>query len=440
MEKYWDKDIETMSREDMKALQSERLVKQVKHVYENVKYYRDLMDKKGVKPEDIKGIEDLHKLPFISKADLRDGYPYGLLAVPLSECVRIHSTSGTTGKRVVAFYTQNDIDIWDNCCARAITAAGGTKEDVVQVAYGFGLFTGGAGLNGGSHKVGCLTLPMSSGNTERQIQFMQDLEATILCCTPSYAAYIGETVAEMGISPDDLKLKAGIFGAEPWTEEMRQTIEKSLGIKAYDIYGLTETSGPGVAFECSEQTGLHINEDNFIPEIIDPDTGEVLPDGEVGELVFTSITKEAFPLLRYRTRDLCVLSRGKCSCGRTLVKMTKPMGRSDDMMIIRGVNVFPSQIETVLIAEGYAPNYIIEVDRVNNSDTLDISVEMKPEQFSDKVKDMQDQERSLALAIKTMLGINPKVHLVSPKSIARSEGKAVRVIDKRKLHDAPAKK
>ena len=440
MEKYWDPEIETMSREDMKALQSERLVKQVKRVYENVKYYRDLMDKKGVKPEDIKSIDDLHKLPFISKADLRDGYPYGLLAVPLSECVRIHSTSGTTGKRVVAFYTQNDVDLWDNCCARAITAAGGTKEDVVHVAYGFGLFTGGAGLNGGSHKVGCLTLPMSSGNTERQIQFMQDLGSTILCCTPSYAAYIGETVQEMGISPDDLKLKAGIFGAEPWTEEMRQTIEKSLGIKAYDIYGLTETSGPGVAFECSEQTGMHINEDNFIPEIIDPDTGEVLPDGEVGELVFTSITKEAFPLLRYRTRDLCVLSRGKCSCGRTLVKMTKPMGRSDDMMIIRGVHVFPSQIETVLIAEGYAPNYIIEVDRVNNSDTLDISVEMKPEQFSDKVKDMQDQERSLALAIKTMLGINPKVHLVSPKSIARSEGKAVRVIDKRKLHDTPVKK
>ncbi|MBR3421725.1 MAG: phenylacetate--CoA ligase [Ruminococcus sp.] len=440
MEKYWDKDIETMSREDMKALQSERLVKQVKHVYDNVKYYRDLMDKKGVKPEDIKSIDDLHKLPFISKADLRDGYPYGLLAVPLKDCVRIHSTSGTTGKRVVAFYTQNDLDMWANCVARAITAAGGTNEDVVQIAYGYGLFTGGSGLHDGSHKVGCLTLPMSSGNTERQIQFMQDLGATILCCTPSYAAYIGETIQEMGISPDDLKLRAGIFGAEPWTEEMRQTIEKSLGIKAYDIYGLTETSGPGVAFECCEQTGMHINEDNFIPEIIDPETGEVLPDGEVGELVFTSITKEAFPLLRYRTRDLCVLSRGKCSCGRTLVKMTKPMGRSDDMMIIRGVNVFPSQIETVLIAEGYAPNYIIEVDRVNNSDTLDISVEMKPEQFSDKVKDMQDQERSLALAIKTMLGINPKVHLVSPKSIARSEGKAVRVIDKRKLHDVPAKK
>lgn len=439
MEKYWDKDIETMPPEKMKALQSERLVKQVKHVYENVKYYRDLMDEKGVKPEDITSVDDLHKLPFISKADLRDSYPYGMLAVPLSECVRIHSTSGTTGKRVVAFYTQNDVDMWENCIARAITAAGGDENDVLQVAYGYGLFTGGAGVHGGSHKVGCLTLPMSSGNTERQIQFMQDLGATFLCCTPSYAAYIGETIQEMGISPDDLKLRAGIFGAEPWTEEMRQTIEKSLGIKAYDIYGLTETSGPGVAFECSEQKGMHINEDNFIPEIINPDTGEVLPDGEVGELVFTSITKEAFPLLRYRTRDLCVLSRGKCKCGRTLVKMTKPMGRSDDMMIIRGVNVFPSQIETVLIAEGYAPNYIIEVDRVNNNDTLDISVEMKPEQFSDKVKDMQDQERSLALAIKTMLGINPKVHLVSPKSITRSEGKAVRVIDKRRLHDMPAK-
>ena len=440
MERYWNKEIETMSREDMKKLQDERLVAQVKHVYENVKYYRDLMDEKGVKPEDIKGTDDLHKLPFLSKADLREAYPYGLLAKPLSDCVRIHSTSGTTGKRVVAFYTQNDLDMWADCVARAITAAGGTNEDVVQIAYGYGLFTGGSGLHDGSHKVGCLTLPMSSGNTERQIQFMQDLGATILCCTPSYAAYIGETIEEMGIKPEDLKLKAGIFGAEPWTEEMRQTIEKSLGIKAFDIYGLTESSGPGVAFECCEQTGMHINEDNFIAEIIDPETGEVLPEGEVGELVFTSITKEAFPLLRYRTRDLCVLSRKKCSCGRTLVKMAKPMGRSDDMMIIRGVNVFPSQIETVLIAEGYAPNYIIEVDRINNSDTLDIVVEMKPEQFSDKVKDMQDQERALALAIKTMLGINPKVHLVSPKSITRSEGKAVRVIDKRKLHDAPVKK
>lgn len=439
MEKYWNQEIECMSREDMKKLQSERLVAQVKHVYENVKYYRDLMDEKGVKPEDINSIEDLCKLPFLSKADLREAYPYGLLSAPLSECVRIHSTSGTTGKRVVAFYTQHDIDLWDDCCARAITAAGGTKDDVCQIAYGFGLFTGGAGLNGGSHKVGCLTLPMSSGNTERQIQFMRDLGSTILCCTPSYAAYIGETLHEMGLTPDDIDLKAGIFGAEPWTEEMRRSIEDSLGIKAYDIYGLTETSGPGVAFECSEQTGMHINEDNFIAEIINPETGEVLPDGEVGELVFTSITKEAFPLLRYRTRDLCKLSRGKCSCGRTLVKMTKPMGRSDDMLIIRGVNVFPSQIETVLIEQGYSPNYLIEVDRVNNSDTLDINVEMNPEQFSDKVADIQDKERELAGAIKTMLGIHPKVHLVSPKSITRSDGKAVRVIDRRKLHDNPAK-
>ncbi len=435
MERYWNKEIETMSREDMKKLQDERLVAQVKHVYENVKYYRDLMDEKGVKPEYIRSTDDLHKLPFLSKADLREAYPYGLLAKPLSDCVRIQSTSGTTGKRVVAFYTQNDIDLWEDCCARAITAAGGTNEDVCQVCYGYGLFTGGPGLNCCSHKVGCLTLPMSSGNTERQITFMRDLGATILCCTPSYAAYIGETLHDMGYTADDIKLKAGIFGAEPWTEEMRRSIEKSLGIKAYDIYGLTETSGPGVSFECSEQTGMHINEDHFIPEIINPDTGEVLPEGEVGELVFTSITKEAFPLLRYRTRDLCVLSRKKCSCGRTLIKMTKPMGRSDDMLIIRGVNVFPSQIETVLIEQGYSPNYLIEVDRVNNSDTLDISVEMNPDQLSDKVKDMQQQERALAEAMKTMLGINPKIHLVTPKSITRSEGKAVRVIDRRKLHD-----
>ncbi|MBQ5335030.1 MAG: phenylacetate--CoA ligase [Oscillospiraceae bacterium] len=435
MAKFWREDIETMSSEDMRALQSERLRKQVRHVYDNVPYYRNMMDNKGVAPDDIQSVDDLKKLPFLSKADLREAYPYGLLAVPLTDCVRIHSTSGTTGKRVVAFYTQHDVDLWEDCCARAITAAGGGADDVVQVAYGYGLFTGGAGLHGGSHKVGSLTLPMSSGNTERQIQFIQDLGATVLCCTPSYAAYIGETIHDMGLSPDDLQLKAGIFGAEPWTEEMRRSIEKSLGIKAYDIYGLTEISGPGVAFECCEQKGMHINEDHFIAEIIDPETGEVLPDGTVGELVFTSITKEAFPLLRYRTRDLCVLTRGKCACGRTLVKMAKPMGRSDDMMIIRGVNVFQSQIETVLIEQGYSPNYLIEVDRVNNTDTLDISVEMTAEQFSDKMKDLQDTERELASAITAMLGIRPKVHLVSPKTIARSEGKAVRVIDRRKLHD-----
>ena len=434
-ERYWQEEIETMALEDMKKLQSERLVAQVKHVYDNVEFYRKRMDEKGVKPEDIKSVEDLHKLPFVTKDDLRDCYPYGMLAVPLSDCVRIQSTSGTTGKRVVAFYTQDDVELWENCCARAIVAVGGTNEDVCQVCYGYGLFTGGPGLNGGSHKVGCLTLPMSSGNTDRQIQFMMDLNATIICCTPSYAAYIGEALKEQGYKPSDNKLKAGIFGAEPWTEEMRREIEASLGIKAYDIYGLTETSGPGVSFECSEQTGMHVNEDNFIPEIIDPDTGEVLPDGEKGELVFTSITKKAFPLLRYRTRDICVLSRKKCSCGRTLIKMSKPMGRSDDMLIIRGVNVFPSQIETVLIKEGYAPNYQIVVDRVNNTDTLDVNVELAPEAFSDTVKEVTAAEKKLAEAIKTMLGINPKVHLVAPKTIARSEGKAVRVIDKRKLHD-----
>lgn len=435
MQNYFQKEIETMPVEEIKKLQSEKLVKQVKHVYENVEYYRNLMDEKGVTPDDIKGIEDLYKLPFLTKADLRDAYPYGLLAKPLSECVRIHSTSGTTGKRVVAFYTQNDVDMWEDCCARAIVAAGGTKEDVCQVAYGYGLFTGGFGLNGGSHKVGCLTLPMSSGNTERQIQFMTDLNATILCCTPSYAAYIGETLQEQGYKPEDIPLKAGIFGAEPWTEEMRRNIEQTLGIKAYDIFGLTECSGPGVAFECSEQSGMHINEDHFIAEIIDPDTGEVLPEGSKGELVFTALDKEAFPLLRYRTRDICVLSREKCACGRTLIKMAKPMGRSDDMMIIRGVNVFPSQIETVLLNQGYQPNYQIIVDRKGNTDTFDVNVEMNADQFTDTVAGITAKEKALANAMKTMLGINPAVHLVEPKSIVRSEGKAVRVIDKRKLHD-----
>ncbi|MBO4235479.1 MAG: phenylacetate--CoA ligase [Firmicutes bacterium] len=433
--RYYQKEIETMSREDMKKLQSERLVKQVRHVWDNVPYYRGLMKAKGVTPEDIHGIEDLHKLPFLTKDDLRDQYPYGLLATDINNCVRIQSTSGTTGRRVVAFYTQGDVDLWEECCARAITAVGGTEDDVCQVAYGYGLFTGGPGLNGGSHKVGCLTLPMSSGNTDRQIQFMMDLGATILCCTPSYAAFIGESLKEAGYKPDDNKLKAGIFGAEPWTEEMRRDIEKSLGIKAYDIYGLTETSGPGVAFECEEQSGMHINEDHFIAEIIDPNTGEVLPEGEKGELVFTAITKEAFPLIRYRTRDITVLSREKCSCGRTLIKMKKPMGRSDDMLIVRGVNVFPSQIETVLLKEGYTPNYQIVVDRENNTDTLDVYVEMNPESFSDVVKDIELDAGKLAAAMKTMLGISPKVHLVAPKTIERSEGKAVRVIDKRKLHD-----
>ncbi len=432
MANYYQPEIETASREQILAWQNERLVKQVQHVWDNVPYYRAKMEEKGLTPADIQSVDDLHKLPFLTKADLRDAYPYGLCAMPLSECVRIQSTSGTTGRRVVAFYTQHDIDLWEDCCARAIVAAGGTKEDVVQVAYGYGLFTGGPGLNGGSHRVGCLTLPMSSGNTERQLQFMTDLEATILCCTPSYAQYLAESIEEAGLK-DRIKLKAGIFGAEAWSEEMRHDIETRLGIKAYDIYGLTETSGPGVSFECCEQTGMHINEDHFIAEIIDPDTGEVLPEGEKGELVFTSITKEAFPLLRYRTRDICVLSRKKCSCGRTHVKMSKPMGRSDDMLIIKGVNVFPSQIETVLLEQGYPPNYQIIVDRVNHSDTLEVLVEMAPDKFSDSLAEIAEQEKQLVSALKAMLGIYAKVRIVSPKSITRSEGKAVRVIDKRKI-------
>lgn len=435
MNNYFQESIECASREEIERIQLERLQKQVKHVYANVPYYRNLMDQKNVKPEDIKTLKDLAKLPFLSKADLRDNYPDGLLAVPKSEVRRIQSTSGTTGKRVIAFYTAHDLDVWAECCARAIVAAGGTKDDVVHVSYGYGLFTGGMGLHAGSYKVGSMTLPMSSGNTERQIQFMRDLGSTILCCTPSYAAYIGETIKEMGLTLDDIKLKAGIFGAEPWTENMRRDIEKSLGIKAYDIYGLTELCGPGVSFECSDQHGMHINEDHFIAEIIDPDTGEVLPYGEKGELVLTSIDKEAFPLIRYRTRDICILKPEKCPCGRTHVRMSKPMGRSDDMLIIRGVNVFPSQIETVLLQNGYAPNYLIEVDRVNNTDTLDVNVELSNEQSKDALFNIANAEKELANAMKTMLGINPKVHLVQPKTITRSEGKAVRVIDKRHLLD-----
>lgn len=320
--KYFQPEIECASQEKMRAWQNERLKNTVRRVYDSVPYYRELMKEKNLTPDDIGGLDDLCRLPFLSKDDLREAYPYGLLARPLSDCVRIQSTSGTTGKRVVAFYTQHDLDVWEECCARAIVAAGGGKDDVVHVCYGYGLFTGGPGLNGGSHKVGSLTLPMSSGNTERQIQFLCDLEATIICCTPSYAAYIAETIAEKGLK-DKIKLKAGIFGAEAWSEEMRHDIENMLGIKAYDIYGLTELCGPGVSFECSEQTGMHINEDHFIAEIINPDTGEVLPEGSIGELVFTSITKEAFPLIRYRTRDICHLTRKPCSCGRTHVKDRK---------------------------------------------------------------------------------------------------------------------
>lgn len=433
MERYFQKDIECAPREQIIALQNEKIVKQVHHVWNSVPYYKKLMQDKGLTPDDIKGIEDIHKLPFISKKDLRECYPYGMLGAPLKDCVRIHSTSGTTGKRVIAFYTRKDLDLWSDCTARALVAAGATDEDVVQVSYGYGLFTGGFGLNDGAIKLGCLTVPMSSGNTDRQIMFINDLKATVLCCTPSYAAYIAETMKEQGYTPDQIPLKAGIFGAEAWSEEMRHDIEKTLGIKAYDIYGLTELSGPGVAFECSDQNGMHVNEDHFYVETIDPETGEVLPEGEEGEIVFTSLDKEAFPLLRYRTRDISRLSREKCSCGRTFVKMMKPKGRSDDMLIIKGVNVFPSQIETVLLNLGYPANYQIIVDRVNNTDTFDILVEMTPEMFTDDIGEITVRQKKLVSALKDMLGIRANVKLVGPKTIARSEGKAVRVIDKRKI-------
>ena len=432
MANYYQPEIETMPYQQLRQLQNDRFMKQLRHVWDNVPYYRQKMEDKGVTIDDIHSVDDLHKLPFLSKDDLREAYPYGLKGKPLSECVRIHSTSGTTGKRVVAFYTQHDVDLWEDCCARAIVAAGGTKEDVCQVAYGYGLFTGGAGLHGGSHKAGCLTLPMSSGSTDRQLQFMTDLGSTILCCTPSYAAYLAESIHERGLR-DQIKLKAGIFGAEAWSQKMREDIQNSLGLKAYDIYGLTEISGPGVAYECEAQTGMHINEDHFIAEIIDPDTGEVLPEGSKGELVFTCITKEAFPLLRYRTRDICVLTRQACPCGRTHIKMCKPMGRSDDMLIIKGVNVFPSQIETVLLEQGYGANYQIIVDRVNHSDTLEVMVEMPPEKFSGSLAKITAMEKALVEALKAMLGIYAKVRLVAPKTIARSEGKAVRIVDKRKI-------
>ena len=433
MERYFQEELECMDRKELKKLQDEKLIKQVRHVWENLPYYKKKMEEVGVTPDDIKGVDDLKKLPFLSKDDLRKTYPDGLLAVPKKEVVRIHSTSGTTGKRVVGYYTQDDIDMWEECCARAITAAGGTDEDVVQVSYGYGLFTGGMGLHGGSHKAGCMTIPMSSGSTDRQIMFIMDLDATILCCTPSYAAYLAERMNEMGYGPDDIPLKAGIFGAEAWSEEMRRDIEKNLGIKAFDIYGLTELSGPGVAYECSAQEGMHINEDHFIAEIVDPDTLEPLPVGSEGELVFTSLDRKAFPLLRYRTKDICRLIPEPCSCGRTHLRMEKPKGRSDDMLIIRGVNVFPSQIETVLINHGYPANYQIIVDRVNNTDTFEVKVEMTPEIFTDNIGEVEAKQKELTDGLKSMLGIKAKVTLVAPKTIARSEGKAVRVIDNRKI-------
>ena len=433
--KMWQKEIETMPREELKKLQGERLCRQVKRMYERVELFRKRMDEAGLKPEDIRGVEDLKLLPFSYKQDLRDYYPYGLFAEPMENIVRVHASSGTTGKKIVVGYTRKDLEAWADCVARMFTAIGLDNRDFIQIAYGYGLFTGGLGAHEGAQRIGATVIPISSGNTHNQIQTMVDFGSTALCCTPSYAMYLGEAVNEAGLR-DKIKLKAGIFGAEPWTEDMRHAIEDSLGLKAYDIYGLSEIMGPGVAYECSEQEGMHICEDMFIAEIIDPDTGEVLPEGATGELVFTTLTKEGFPVIRYRTRDICTLIYEPCKCGRTHKRMKKPQGRSDDMLIIRGVNVFPSQIEEVLLRvnEDVTPNYQIIVDRVNNNDTFDINVEMSEKMFGDDVKTIELIERKITGELRSVLGIGAKVHLVNPKSIERSEGKAKRVIDNRKVY------
>ncbi len=430
---YRNPEVECMPREELKKLQSERLCAQVRRSYENVECFRKRMDEKGLRPEDIHGVEDLHLLPFSYKQDLRDYYPYGLFAVPMKDVVRVHASSGTTGKRIVVGYTQNDLDMWGETIARMMTGLGVTSEDVVQVSFGYGLFTGGFGAHAGAEKLGATVIPISSGNTANQIQTMVDFGATVLCCTPSYAMYLGEEVERLGLR-DQLKLRIGIFGAEPWSENMRHQIEEKLGLKAYDIYGLSEVLGPGVSCECPEQAGMHVWEDNFIVETIDPDTGEQLPAGTPGELVFTSITKEAFPVIRYRTRDICTLVEEPCACGRTHIRMGKPNGRTDDMLIIRGVNVFPSQIEEVLLkvsGDSITPNYQIVIDRVNNVDTFDINVEMSEAFFSDNIRAVESLERNITEQLRSMLGIGAKVHLVNPKSIVRSEGKAKRVVDNR---------
>ena len=424
-------EIECASRDYLHALQSARLIKMVKNAYDHVPFYKKLLDDHGVSPDDIHSIDDISKLPFTVKQDLRDNYPFGLFAVPASELARIHASSGTTGKQTVVGYTKRDIDVWADGAARALTAAGATKDDKVHVSYGYGLFTGGLGLHYGAEYMGATAIPVSSGNTKRQVQILQDFGSDILCCTPSYAMFIGETVRDMGIDPKSLKLRAGIFGAEPWTDNMRREIEKLLDIKAYDIYGLSEIAGPGVAYNCECQNGLHVCEDYFYPEVIDPDTLEVLPDGEYGELVFTCIGKEALPLIRYRTRDIASITHEKCACGRTTVRMSKPKGRSDDMLIIRGVNVFPSQVEHVLLELGLTANYLIIVDRKNNLDTMEVQVEMLPEMFSDTVKGLENTEKRIESALQSTLNVHAKVRLLEPGSLARSEGKAKRVIDNR---------
>lgn len=431
---YWNQTCECMSRDEKHELQSKRLVDTVNRVYHNVPFYRNKMQQKGLEPGDIKSIEDLSKLPFTYKQDLRDTYPYGLFAVPMSEIVRIHASSGTTGRQTVVGYTRRDLDTWAEVMARTLYSAGASKESFVQIAYGYGLFTGGLGVHYGAEKVGASVIPASGGHTKRQIQIMKDFGTTVLACTPSYALFMAEEMKELGITKDDLKLKAGIFGAEPWSNKMREEIEEAFGIRATDIYGLSEVMGPGVAADCECKNGLHIQDDHFIPEIIDPLTEEVLPEGTKGEIVFSTVTKEGLPLLRYRTRDISALNYEKCECGRTTVRMDKVTGRTDDMLIIRGVNVFPSQIESVLLEFGEtAPHYMLIVDRIGTLDVLEIQVEMTSALFSDKVRNIEDIEKSIRREIEATLGINAKVRLVNPKSIERSEGKAKRVIDNRKI-------
>ena len=431
----WNKDIETMPREKLEELQLKRLQETVNRVYENVKPYREKMDKAGIKPDDIKTLDDLSKLPFTVKQDLRDNYPYGMFAVPMEQVTEIHASSGTTGKQTVVGLTEKDVDIWAEIAARALSAMGVDKNSVVQTSYGFGLFTGGFGAHYGARKIGAVAIPTSSGNSKRQINIMKDFGSTFLCCTPSYALSLSETLVDMGFTKDDIKLQGGAFGAEPWTEEIRQEIQEKLGINAYDIYGLSEIMGPGVGYECADQSGMHINEDHFIVEVIDPETGEVVPDGSMGEIVFTCITKEALTLIRYRTRDIATINKGMCRCGRTFARMSKPMGRSDDMLIIRGVNVFPSQIEEVLMkTEGVAPHYQIIVDRINNKDMLDVLVEVSNKDLTDEIKSLEALSKKVSAEILSVLGIKANIKLVEPKTIARSEGKSVRVIDKRQLH------
>ncbi|MBP3339244.1 MAG: phenylacetate--CoA ligase [Lachnospiraceae bacterium] len=429
----WNETKECMGRDEMTALQSARLVKTVDRVYHNVEFYRKKMQAVGLEPGDIKDIEDLNKLPFTTKADLRDNYPFGLFAVPNNQIVRIHASSGTTGKATVVGYTRKDLDIWSECVARAMTMAGVGRDDIIQIAYGYGLFTGGLGAHAGAEKIGATVVPMSTGNTKKLTTMMKDFGATAIACTPSYLMHIAEVLEEEN-AIGDIKLKAAICGAEPWTDNMRNTIEAKLGIKAYDIYGLSEIMGPGVACDCQYHRGLHVYEDHFVPEVLDTETLEPLGEDEVGELAFTTITKEGIPLIRYRTRDLTSISRGKCDCGRTLCRLSRFKGRSDDMLIIRGVNVFPSQIEAALLEmSGTTPYYMMIVDRVNNLDTLEVQVELDEKTFSDEMGNLDAYAKKIGHVIQQAIGLAAKITLVEPKSIERSMGKAVHVIDKRKL-------